>query len=167
MIAVVLVALLSLPATPACYLPPVDAVVVDPFRAPACRYCAGHRGLEYRPSSRSPVVAAAGGHVQFAGVVAGVRYLVIAHGDGLLATYGYLQDAVVSAGQEVRRGQILGHAGSRLYFGVRQDGEYVDPAPLLGRWRFRPRLIPANGSAPARRATTAPTLHCATSVTGR
>ena len=31
-----------------CWQPPVTGVVVDPFRAPACTWCAGNRGIEYR-----------------------------------------------------------------------------------------------------------------------
>ena len=49
-----------------------------PFRAPACAYCPGNRGLEYDAAVGSPVRAAAAGTVTFAGVVAGVRYVVVA-----------------------------------------------------------------------------------------
>ena len=50
----------------------VTVPVVDPFRAPACSYCPGNRGLEYQPASGSVAVAAAAGTVTFSGVVAGV-----------------------------------------------------------------------------------------------
>ena len=30
-----------------CLVPPVAGPVVEPFRRPACPYCAGHRGLTY------------------------------------------------------------------------------------------------------------------------
>jgi murein DD-endopeptidase MepM/ murein hydrolase activator NlpD len=135
---------------PACYLPPVDGRVVDPFRAPACTYCPGNRGLEYRPQPGSPVVAAADGRVTFNGMVAGVRYVVVAQTDGRTATYGDLAATTVAKGVVVRRGQSVGISTGRLYFGIRESGVYVDPAPLLGRWRVRPRLVPTDGSAPRR-----------------
>ena len=40
---------------PSCYTPPINAVVVDPFRAPDCVYCAGNRGLEYEPAAGTVV----------------------------------------------------------------------------------------------------------------
>lgn len=134
---------------PACYQMPVEAPVVDPFRAPACAYCAGNRGLEYRTTPGQPVVAAATGTVAFNGVVAGVRYVVVRQADGLLATYGRLVRAEVVVGDAVSQGGPIGAASDQFYFGLREDGRYVDPAPRLGVVLFRPRLLPTDGG-PAR-----------------
>jgi murein DD-endopeptidase MepM/ murein hydrolase activator NlpD len=144
---------------PGCYLPPVESPIVDPFRAPSCVYCAGNRGLEYRPAAGSRVVAAAGGVVEFNGVVAGVRYVVVRQVDGRLATYGRLAGARVAAGGTVGPGEVIGTTSERFYFGLREGDRYVDPEPFLAKPRYRPRLIPLDGSAPRRAPP--PTMVCA------
>ena len=146
---------------PSCYEPPVTSPIIDPFRPPACWYCPGNRGLEYTPAAGSPVVAAAAGVVSFSGVVAGVRYVVVEQADGRTATYGRLATAVVVVGFEVGPGAVVGTTTNRFYFGLRQGGRYIDPAPFLGMRRYRPRLIPADGSVPRRPPP--PTLRCAAS----
>jgi murein DD-endopeptidase MepM/ murein hydrolase activator NlpD len=144
-----------------CYQQPVSASVVDPFRAPACAFCAGNRGLEYQPHVGAPVVAAAPGIVTFSGVVAGLRYLVIAQSDGRTATYGRLSVVRVAVGAAVRAGETVAATTERFYFGLRQGDRYVDPAPFLGIARYRPRLVPADGSVP--RPSPPPTTSCAAS----
>jgi murein DD-endopeptidase MepM/ murein hydrolase activator NlpD len=146
-----------IPAT--CYPPPIEAPVVDPFRAPACAQCAGNRGLEYATAPGTPVTAVAPGVVSFSGVVAGTRYVVVDQPDGYRATYGKLAAATVALGASVRVGGVVGTTTAAFYFGLRIGDEYVDPAPLLGRSRFRPRLVPLNGAG--RRAPSPPRLVCA------
>ena len=145
-------------AMPACYLPPVTAPVVDPFRAPLCSFCPGNRGLEYEPAPGSPVIAAAPGVVRFNGLVAGVRYLVVDQTDGRTATYGRLAATRVSLGAVVRQGDTVATTTDRFFFGLREGQRYDDPAPFLGHFRFRPRLVPI-GSWPRRRAPP-PVLAC-------
>jgi len=41
----------------------------------------------------------------------------------------------------------VGTTSSGLFFGLRDGDTYIDPAPMLGRWTFRPRLVPSNGAA--------------------
>src|SRR3954451_1628691 len=88
---------------PGGYVPPVDAPIVDPFRAPSCAFCAGNRGLEYQPAPGSTVIAAAPGVVRFSGLVAGVRYLVVDQTDGRAATYGRLGITRVALGAVIRQ----------------------------------------------------------------
>ena len=79
------------PPPPSCLLPPVDAPVVDPFRAAAVPVVPGQPRPRRTPSAPgTPVRAAAAGTVTFSGVVAGTRYVVVDHADGLRATYGGL-----------------------------------------------------------------------------
>ena len=130
----------------ACMPPPIDAAVVDPFRGPACTWCPGNRGLEYQPPTGTPVKAVAAGTVSFSGVVAGTRYVVVDHADGRRATYGRLASATVGSGALLRSGQVLGTTTDRFFFGIRDGDTYIDPAPLLGRPRYRPRLVPTDGS---------------------
>jgi murein DD-endopeptidase MepM/ murein hydrolase activator NlpD len=154
------IAVLSL-LVPTCYVPPVASPVVDPFRAPACTFCPGNRGLEYRPPAGSPVIAAAAGVVTFSGLVAGVRYVVIQQSDGRTATYGRLAVVRVVVGVTVAPAAIVGTTTDRFFFGLREGDRYVDPAPFLGSPRYRPRLLPLDGSTP--RPAAPPTLHCAVS----
>lgn len=143
----------------ACWRPPVDAVVVDPFRRPACRWCPGNRGLEYDTEPGQPVVAVDTGRVTFAGEVAGVKYLVTELGDGRLVTYGRLADMRHSTGDVVMRGQTVGTTLHGFHFGVRVDGDYADPARWIGRLVGRPRLVPNDGSAAG--PAPPPRLRCA------
>ena len=140
-------ALVAVVAT--CWLPPVDAPVVDPFRAPACTWCPGNRGIEYGPVPGQTVVAVEAGTVSFAGSVARVAYVVVLHDDGIRATYGRLEQIGVVTGQRVSAGQRLGTTTGRFYFGLRDGNTPVDPTPLIGRRTWPARLVPMDGT-PAR-----------------
>ncbi|MEN9645056.1 MAG: hypothetical protein RL238_1725 [Actinomycetota bacterium] len=156
-----------------CWAPPVTTPVVRGFEAPACTWCAGHRGLEYRPPADTPVTAVAPGVVVFTGVVAGTGYVVVRLADGRRVTYGAVHELRVRPGQDVSRGQVLAESTDRVFLGLRTgegDAEvYLDPGPLIGRWRGVARLLPVDGSAP-RPARTGPggsRLTCATGADGR
>ncbi len=131
-------------AAPPCWHPPVESVVTDAFRAPACTWCPGHRGLEYRPLLGTPVRAVAPGTVTFAGVVAGTKYLVIEVAPGQKVTYGMLASFVARAGDRVVQGQVVGRSTARLFLGVRQGNHYLDPASLLERRLGPLRLVPVD-----------------------
>lgn len=152
-------------AVATCLVPPVDAPVTDPFRMPPCPYCAGNRGIEYGPVPGTRVVAVAAGEITFAGTVAGVRWVVVRHDDGLLASYGHLSAIDVRVGVTVRAGQRLGATTDRFYLGLRDGERPVDPTPMLGRWRYRRRLVPLDGT-PARPAGP-PRLVCPNRVAAR
>lgn len=128
-----------------CWDPPVIAPVTDPFRAPTCRWCPGNRGIEYGTPAGVRVRAVASGRVTFAGNVAGTFYVVVGHRDGLRVTYANLTRDSFAVGALVIRGQTVGRTAGRLHFGVRIGDRYVDPAPMLGRWVHRPRLLPTGG----------------------
>jgi septal ring factor EnvC (AmiA/AmiB activator) len=140
--------LLPVVAALPCLLPPVTAPVVDPYREPACPYCAGNRGIEYATHAGQPVLAAEDGVVTFAGSVAGTRYVVVEHADGLRVTYGRLAAIGVAEGARVRRGQPIGAASEQFFLGVRRGEDYLDPASMLGTWRRHVRLVPLDGTPP-------------------
>jgi hypothetical protein len=131
--------ILAVPAAPAAaaapapptYAPPVDAPISDPFRAPADRYAAGNRGIEYATTPGAAVVAAADGVVRFAGVVARQLWVTLAHADGLRTTVGPLAEATVAAGDRVVQGDMVGRAAGALLFTVRRGDDYIDPASVL------------------------------------
>lgn len=144
-LAILLVAAPPAEARP-CWQPPVAGVVTDSFRRPACPYCAGQRGLEYRVDPFTSVRAVASGTVTWAGVVAGTRYVVVRHENGWRATYGQLTATALGAGDVVLAGRVIGVASGRFYFGVRDGAVYLDPSGFLGRQVGRRRLIPTDGT---------------------
>lgn len=147
---VVVVALTPSPTAAAvCWPPPVDAPVHDPFREPDCPWCPGNRGIEYATPAGARVVAVATGRVTFSGVVAGTAYVVVDVGAGRRVTYGRLLERHPAAGDLVVRGEVIARADTGFHLGVRLGERYVDPAPLLGRFVGRPRLVPVDGSPAA------------------
>jgi murein DD-endopeptidase MepM/ murein hydrolase activator NlpD len=142
-----------------CLLPPVDAPIARPFDAPPCPWCAGHRGVTYDVVDGTAVRAAAAGTVTFSGMVVDVRYVVVRHGDGLLATYGGLVSSSLTGGDRVAAGSIVGRSGGALYFGLRTGPDaYVDPQPLLGVLVVPPYLVPTDGTS--QRPPPEPVLRC-------
>lgn len=119
---------------------PVVGPVVRGFDPPASPYGSGHRGVDIAAPEGTPVLAPAPGVVTFAGNVAGRLYVTIDHGGGLLSTASFLSEVSVRKGDLVAAGQVVassgtGHAGDSttdLHFGIRLNGEYVDPLDYLG-----------------------------------
>ena len=108
------------------------------YVAPAHEYGPGHRGIDLALLGSPVVLSPAEGIVAFSGGVAGRGILTIDHGGGLVTTLEPV-DTTLVPGASVRRGDQVatlalgGHAppGS-LHFGVRLDGEYINPMLLLG-----------------------------------
>lgn len=118
---------------------PLDAFRLSrPYAQPAHRYGAGHRGIDLAPRSERHVRAPADGVVAFSGRVADRGVLTIDHGDGLVTTLEPVASELVP-GDPVGRGDAVGavttggHAAAgTLHFGVRLEGEYINPLLLLG-----------------------------------
>jgi murein DD-endopeptidase MepM/ murein hydrolase activator NlpD len=117
---------------PVRYVLPVDAPVVDAFRAPSHRYGPGNRGWEFATRGGEPVRAVGSGVVVFAGQVAGRGVVSIQHPDGLRSSVTGLLQVTASAGVAVSAGETLGVAGPGLHLGFRRRGEYLDPALVYG-----------------------------------
>jgi len=105
-----------------------------------------HEGVDLSNRHGTPVVAALGGTVTFAGWYGGYGQLVrIDHGNGLETRYGHLSSMGVRAGQPVAAGDPVGAMGTtgsstgvHLHFEVRLEGRAYDPLPALP-----PRPAPA------------------------
>ena len=110
------------------------------FDPPSSPYGSGHRGIDIGATVGTPVFAPAPGVVTFAGSVAGRLYVTIDHGGGVLSTASFVSSVLVRKGDLVTQGQVValsgsGHAGDvspNLHFGVRLNGQYVDPLDYLG-----------------------------------
>lgn len=125
---------------------PFLSILLRGFEEPPTPYAAGHRGVDLAASSGTPVVVGLEGQVTFAGQVAGDLFVTIDTPDPLKLTYSYLGSVLVSKGQWVTPGQILGTTGpghsdraeESLHLGLR-----VPDASILGGWRYvdpMPRL---------------------------
>lgn len=101
----------------------------------------GHTGLDMMAPEGSPIHAAAGGTVVYAGVYFAYGNIVdIQHADGVVTRYAHMQafapgiapGAAVSAGQLIGKVGHTGRAhGSHVHFEVRIAGRPVDPKPYL------------------------------------
>ncbi len=82
-------------------------------------YASGsHNGVDFRASQGTPVKAMLGGVVEGAGntdeqkgCYSYGRWILIRHGNGLTSVYAHLSASLVSQGQEVRTGQVIGYSG--------------------------------------------------------
>jgi len=128
-------------------LAPAPAVS-RPFQPPSQPYGPGHRGVDLVGTPGQPVLAAGAGVVVYAGPLADRGVVSIDHADGLRTSYEPVR-AAVRPGQLVRLGEPVGsleagHLGCRsaacLHWGLRQDGQYLDPLLLVRRNRVR--LLP-------------------------
>ena len=94
-----------------------------------------HAGEDIPASYGAEILAAASGTVTTAGWVSGYgNYTVIDHGGGTMTAYGHQSSIIVSVGQYVEQGQVIGYVGStgnstgpHLHFEVYQNGSTVDP----------------------------------------
>lgn len=96
-----------------------------------------HGGVDLAAPAGTAVYAAADGTVTESGYGAYGMNVYTVQGDSTLV-YGHLGRAAVTAGQTVRRGDLLGEVGCtgictgpHLHFELRLDGHAVDPLALL------------------------------------
>ncbi|MGJ9405405.1 murein hydrolase activator EnvC family protein [Nesterenkonia aurantiaca] len=119
---------------------PVVADELRPFARPPAPWGAGHRGVDLGPLETSARIRApAEGEISFAGVVVDRPVLSIRHGNGYLSSFEPVETALevgdrVSAGDPV--GILTTGAGHCeapcVHWGVRLDGEYINPLLLTG-----------------------------------
>ncbi len=108
---------------------------VDPFLGRG----ALHSGLDMRAETGAPVLATAAGKVVTADYTGGYGNLVeIDHGGGISTRYGHMSAILVSEGQTVSAGVVVGRVGStgrstgpHLHYEVRLDDEATDPARFI------------------------------------
>jgi len=102
-----------------------------------------HAGIDIGGGSGAPIYAADSGTVVSTGPAGGYgNQTAISHGirdgRGFATTYNHQSAILVSSGQAVTRGQLIGRTGStgavtgpHLHFEVRLDGAPVDPMNYL------------------------------------
>jgi len=100
-----------------------------------------HAGLDLGAPTGTPIRAAAGGTVVFAGVMGGYGNTVdVRHPDGTTTRYAHQSRILVRSGQQVAAGQAIGLVGStgastgpHLHFEVRTPTGPIDPHTWLPR----------------------------------
>ncbi len=139
---------------------PVDVMVgsgfgfrSDPFTGRA----ALHTGLDFPAEVGTPIKAAAGGVVRSTDFhPAYGNLLEIDHGNGLTTRYAHASKILVSAGDLVKRGQVVAQVGTtgrstgpHLHFEVMVDGVLQNPAKFLAGKPAAPLRSAAADPAPA------------------
>ncbi|MBC7460158.1 MAG: peptidoglycan DD-metalloendopeptidase family protein [Thermoleophilia bacterium] len=115
---------------------PVRGIITSSFGPRGGRM---HEGLDIAVATGTPIYAPAAGRVIVAGWVSGYGNVVyLDHGRGVTTRYGHQSRLAVHVGQALRRGQLLGYAGStghssgpHLHFEVRTDGIARNPISYL------------------------------------
>lgn len=108
---------------------------IDPFTGQNTM----HEGIDFMVDSGTPVVAAAGGVVEFAGFHPQYGYMVdIDHGNELVTRYAHNSKLLVKQGDFVQRGHRIAMSGAtgratgpHLHFEVRYRGAPQNPARFL------------------------------------
>ncbi|WP_334121655.1 M23 family metallopeptidase [Glutamicibacter sp.] len=123
--------------------------IVEPFDKPAENWLPGHRGVDLGASEGDRVFAPRQGKITFASTVVDRPVMVIDHGNGFKTSLEPVS-AEVKVGDWVQAGAHVGnvatgaHCSSRcIHWGVRLNGEYIDPVLLIRD--LRPSiLLPLN-----------------------
>ena len=99
-----------------------------------------HPGIDIANDMGTPIVATADGIVTIAGWNSGGygNMVDIDHGNGLMTRYGHASQVVVTAGQHVRKGQLIAYMGStgfstgpHVHYEVHVNGQTVNPVGYL------------------------------------
>ncbi len=98
-----------------------------------------HKGIDIACARGTPIYAADGGRVTYAGYKGAMGYVVIIdHNNGYVTYYEHNSSLLVSAGQTVYKGQQIAKAGRsgvasgvHCHFGIQRNGTYVNPLNYL------------------------------------
>lgn len=98
-----------------------------------------HEGLDFGAPTGTPIYAADGGTVTNAGGYGGYGLCIdINHEKGRMTRYGHCSSIVVSNGDKVYQGQLIGYVGNtgnstgpHLHFETRQNGTALDPLKYI------------------------------------
>lgn len=128
---------------------PTDGSMTGGFSGDELIYCATmcdwrtHNGIDIAGKPGAPVVACADGIVEsFTQDMLYGNTAIIKHSDDIIVYYCGLADTqMVTAGLQVKAGDVIGYIGvvpcesadePHIHLAVMKDGQFVDPAALLG-----------------------------------
>lgn len=106
---------------------------------PVWGYESFHTGVDLAANQGDPIYAVASGTVTTATYQTAYGYCVeISHGNGYGSFYGHMTNYIVSAGQYVSQGEVIGYVGStgwstgpHLHFEVHVNGSAVNPMDYI------------------------------------
>lgn len=127
------------PPSNASWIMPVSGTLTSAFGMrlhPVLGYYRMHNGIDLAAAQGTPIYATRAGTVTTCSYQAGGagNYVSINHLDGFSSIYMHMTHYVVSPGQSVSQGQLIGYVGStgistgpHLHFGISYAGTYVNP----------------------------------------
>ena len=99
-------------------------------------------GINIAAREGEPIWAAAAGEVAYAGneLKGYGNMMIISHSNGWMSAYAHASDMLISKGDRVNQGDLIGYVGktgavksAQLHFGIREGKKPVDPENLLPR----------------------------------
>ena len=104
-----------------------------------------HKGVDLSAPVGTPIHASADGVVSRADWFSSYGlYVSLEHGGNIETRYGHMSRLNVAAGQQVRKGDVIGYVGStgrstgpHLHYEVRIAGEAVNPVPYMQADSYR------------------------------
>ena len=105
---------------------------------PVLGYTRMHKGIDFAVPTGTPVMAAGGGSVSFAGYAGEYgNFVVITHANGYSTAYGHLSRFAVKTGSRVHQGQVVAYSGAtglvtgpHLHYEIRVNNSQVNPAAV-------------------------------------
>ena len=105
---------------------------------PILGYTRMHRGLDFRASYGTPILAAADGRVTRASWAGGYgRQVRLSHNGNLATSYSHMSRIAVQPGASVRRGQVIGYVGQtglatgpHLHYEMYHNGATINPRTM-------------------------------------
>lgn len=103
--------------------------------SPVAGASSNHKGVDIGAATGADILAAASGEVTIStySYSAG-NYIMLNHGGGIYTVYMHASKLLVSVGDQVKQGDVIAKVGStgystgsHLHFGIRLDGNYVNP----------------------------------------
>lgn len=132
------------PPSNSSWVTPVSGyTLTSPFgmrKHPVLGYNRMHNGIDMACPQGTPIYATRAGKVTTTAYQAGGagNYVSINHLDGFSSIYMHMTNYVVSPGQSVSAGQLIGYVGStgistgpHLHFGISYAGTYVNPLAYI------------------------------------
>jgi murein DD-endopeptidase MepM/ murein hydrolase activator NlpD len=98
-----------------------------------------HQGIDIDLNKDREIVACMGGKVEFSERHSGYgNCIILSHKNGFTSLYGHLDRMIFRVGQMVKKGDVVGYAGStgntatvQLHFETMNDGEFIDPIQFI------------------------------------
>ena len=115
--------------------------------APTAGASTNHKGIDIGASKGTNILAAKSGTVRTSSYSSSYgNYVVINHGDGTTTTYAHMSQRLVSVGEVVKQGQVIGLVGStgvstgpHIHFEITVNGARVDPLQYFSNYTLSPR----------------------------